>query len=71
MDGLSIWHWAVVVLWVAIVVPPFVKFFQRTGRSVWRAIFLLIPLLNIIALWTLAFIRWPALDRESGPTSRI
>ena len=71
MDGLSIWHWTIVVLWVAIVVPPFVRIFQRTGRSGWWAIFMVIAPLNIIALWTLAFIRWPALDRESGPTSRI
>ena len=55
----------VIVLWVAIVVPPFVRIFQRTGRSGWWAIFMLIAPLNIIALWTLAFIRWPALERKS------
>ncbi len=61
MGGLSIWHWAVIVIWVAIVLPPFVRIFQRTGRGGWWAILMLIPVLNIFTLWTLAFMRWPAL----------
>lgn len=42
---------------------PFVFIFQKTGRSGWWALLLLIPMVGFAVLWFLALGRWPALDR--------
>jgi hypothetical protein len=41
----------------------------RTGRSRWWSVLAIIPIVNLIALWTLAYVRWPAID-DRHATSR-
>jgi uncharacterized membrane protein YhaH (DUF805 family) len=53
----------VCLIMIAIVVVPFVRIFQKAGRTGWWAVLILIPIVNIIVLWIFAFSQWPALDR--------
>jgi uncharacterized membrane protein YhaH (DUF805 family) len=48
----------------AIIYVPFIRIFQKAGRSGWWAVLMVIPLINIIVLWIFAFSNWPALDRR-------
>ena len=35
---------------------------NQAGLSVWWAVTLVVPLLNLAMIWVFAFSRWPALD---------
>jgi uncharacterized membrane protein YhaH (DUF805 family) len=48
---------------IAIFLPPSARIVRRAGYSGWWALLMIVPGVNVIALWALAFIRWPALDR--------
>ncbi|MFZ4165690.1 hypothetical protein [Brevundimonas sp. NPDC058933] len=37
---------------------------RRLGFSRWWVILAMLPYVNIVGLWVLAFVRWPALDRS-------
>ncbi len=59
MGAFSIWHWLVLILWIANI------FF--TGRVIWRMGFhplwvipLLVPLLETFLLWFAAYKPWPS-----------
>ena len=39
---------------------------RRAGYSPWWVLLLLVPLVNLIALWIFAYARWPAID-EAPP----
>lgn len=54
----------IMVMVAAVLVPPLVLIFQRTGRSGWWGLLVLVPFANIITLWALAFMRWPALAAQ-------
>jgi uncharacterized membrane protein YhaH (DUF805 family) len=38
---------------------------RRAGYSSWWVLLVLVPLVNVIALWAFAYMRWPAIDRET------
>ncbi len=52
-----------IVIWVAGLVVPFWMLWKRTGHSGWIALLMLVPGLNLILLYVLAFKDWPALPR--------
>lgn len=63
MGSFSIWHWIVVFVSISLLVlPPVAMVLRKTGRSRLWCILVLVPLLNLVALWVFAYIRWPALD---------
>lgn len=39
---------------------------RRAGYSPWWVLLVLVPLVNLIALWVFAYARWPAID-EAPP----
>lgn len=45
---------------------PFSRIFRRAGRSPWLALLMLLPLINLVTLWCLAFSKWP-IARERQP----
>lgn len=61
MGSLSVWHWLVVlIVWVALPLPPIARILRKAGRSRWWCLIALIPIVNIVGLWTFAFTSWPA-----------
>ena len=59
MYGYGSFHWLWFIVMVAVVVYPLGRILNRIGFSPLWAIVMFIPLLNLIALWILAFTEWP------------
>ena len=53
------------IIYIAVMVIPIAKILGRIGFNQWWAAFAIIPLVNLIFLWILAFIDWP---RERAAT---
>ena len=54
----------IIAVLFAITVVPFIRIFQKAGRTGWWAVLMVIPQVNVIVLWIFAFSTWPALDRR-------
>ncbi|MBV1706593.1 MAG: hypothetical protein KGQ37_05230 [Hyphomicrobiales bacterium] len=52
-------HLIVLLIAVAISVIPFWKIFPRAGWQSPMAMFMAVPLVNIVVLYVLAFKKWP------------
>lgn len=50
------------IVYVAIIIVPFYQLWKRTGHNGWISLLMLIPLVNLIMLYVLAFKEWPALS---------
>ena len=62
MDSFSIWHWLIVLIYIAMVAAfifPCWKIVSKAGYSGAWSLLMLIPLVNIIMLWVFAFSSWP------------
>ena len=57
--GYGSFHWFWFIMMVALVAYPLGRILNRIGFSPLWAIVMFIPLLNLIALWILAFTEWP------------
>jgi hypothetical protein len=60
MGSLSIFHWIIVIIVLALYGVPAAKILGRAGYSKWWTIVFFVPVLNIVALWVFAYSRWPA-----------
>jgi hypothetical protein len=63
MGAFSIVHWLVFVIVLAIIVArtvAFWKIFPRAGWSGATALLMLVPVLDTVLLWVLAFKTWPS-----------
>lgn len=49
------------LVYAAIIVVPFFQLWKRTGHNGWIALLMVIPLVNVVMLYVLAFKEWPAL----------
>lgn len=68
MAGFSIWHWLIVLFWLSSAVPAGM-ILRRLGFSQWLAIFFIVPIAWIVAVWALAFARWPV-ETDTGEIFR-
>ena len=59
MGSFSIWHWLIVIVYILFWVVPFWRIFPRAGWPSPLSLLMLIPLVNLVLLWVLAFKRWP------------
>lgn len=48
------------VIGVAIVIIPFWKIYAKAGFSKWLSLLMIVPLVNLIVLYVVAFSTWPA-----------
>lgn len=65
MAGYGLGHWVVFALMAAVVLYPIGRILGRIGVSPFWSILAFIPLVNLIALWVLAFVDWPVKDRKA------
>ncbi len=63
MGAVSIWHWLIVLFWLVLFLVPAIKIVSKSGHSGWWALLLLVPIVNLIAIWIFAFKRWPVEQR--------
>ena len=59
MHGYGPAHWLWFIVMIAVVVYPAGRILGRIGFSPFWSILIFIPLVNLIALWILAFTEWP------------
>lgn len=52
-------HWVFFAIAAAIFLYPIGRILNRIGLSPFWSLLFLVPLVNVIALWILAFIDWP------------
>jgi hypothetical protein len=57
----------ILALVAAVVIWPFSRVFSRAGYSPWFGLVMVIPLVNLIALWMFAYAKWPALQGQAKP----
>lgn len=50
----------------ALIVIPFWQLFSKAGYSGWFSLLMLLPLINVIALYVFAFSDWPAIRARSS-----
>jgi uncharacterized membrane protein YhaH (DUF805 family) len=66
MGAFSLFHLVAVLVILVVYVVPVVKILHKAGYSGWWTLLMIIPLVNIIALWCFAFAKWPALAGDGG-----
>ncbi len=59
MGSFSIWHWLILVLMTVVWVIPFWRIFPRAGWAAPLSLLMLLPVVNVVLLWVLAFKTWP------------
>ncbi|MBN9553492.1 MAG: hypothetical protein J0H61_02265 [Alphaproteobacteria bacterium] len=67
MDGWIMWnygwdHWMAFAVIAAILLYPIGRILGRMGLSPFWSIVMFIPVLNLIALWVIAFADWPSYE---------
>jgi hypothetical protein len=55
-----------VLIILALIVIPYWKIWSRSGHSGGWALLMLVPVVNVISLWVLAFKRWPSLRKDQA-----
>lgn len=51
------------LVFAIIIVIPFWRIFSRAGLSKWLSLLMVVPVVNIITLYFLAFSSWPSLRK--------
>jgi hypothetical protein len=59
MASVGFVHWVIFAAMVAVILYPIGKILDRVGLSPFWSVLALIPLVNVVALWILAFTDWP------------
>ena len=67
MAGYAAANWIVCLILALILVYPIARILSRIGLSPLWAILAVVPLLNLVGLWVLAFVGWPL--QGSGKSS--
>lgn len=52
-------HWVTFTVMAAAILYPFGRILARLGFTPFWAVLALVPIVNVIALWALAFAPWP------------
>lgn len=61
MPGIGSAELILIILLILLIVFPYWRIFSKAGFSGWLSITMIIPLLNIVVLFYLAFAEWPVL----------
>jgi hypothetical protein len=55
--------WELLIVATAFAVLVFGAIAKRAGFSRWWGLLMLVPVVNLAAIWIFAFVKWPALDQ--------
>ncbi|MDX5364297.1 MAG: hypothetical protein LPJ91_09110 [Pseudazoarcus pumilus] len=66
MFGNTIWagHWLWMLLVAIAIVIPFWRICQRAGYPGWMGLLILVPMVNFLFLYFIAFARWPVAQAQ-------
>lgn len=63
MFGLGATEWIILVFIALVIVLPYWRIFTKAGFPGWLSLTMIIPGVNLLALFYLAFAEWPALRK--------
>ena len=63
--ALSPMHVLIILIILSFLIP-IQRILHRTGYSRWWCLLVLLPVLNWIGIWLLAYVSWPAVDKSNG-----
>jgi hypothetical protein len=66
LPGLGVAHWLLFAAMVAVFLYPIGRILGRLGISPFWSVLALVPLVNLVALWILAFADWPATPKQEA-----
>jgi hypothetical protein len=52
------------LIFMILIIPPFWSLFSKAGYSKWLSLIMVVPIVNIVMLYFLAFSTWPS-QRET------
>ncbi len=58
--GFLVFELLFVVAGIAIFIIPFWKIYEKAGFSKWLSLLMILPVVNLIVLYVVAFSTWPA-----------
>ena len=64
LSGFSTWQLILLVFLAIIIVIPYWKITEKAGYSGWLALLILVPGINLIYVYFLAFSNWPRLRKD-------
>ena len=67
--GINVVESLIIFLLLIAIVLPFRRIFGKAGYSPWLGMLILVPLINLIALYFLAYSQWPALSPKRARAS--
>jgi len=70
LESLGTTELIVILFYATIFIIPLWRICQKAGHPGWYSLVVFIPLLNIIALYLLAFTKWP-IEREKETLRRM
>ena len=59
MGSFSAFHWLILLFYIAIIVVPCWRIVSKAGYSGVWSLLVLVPLVNVVAVWVFAFMVWP------------
>ena len=59
MVGYGLAHWVMMLLILIVIVYPVGRILARLGFTPLLSLLALVPLVNLLGLWVLAFVEWP------------
>jgi predicted PurR-regulated permease PerM len=66
MTGYGPAHWLIFAIIIAAILYPLGRILTRIGFSPFWCVLALIPVVNLFALWALAFADWPGRERTTA-----
>jgi hypothetical protein len=64
---MALWHLILILIVLLLLVLPIWRILKRLGLSPWLSLLYLVPLVNLICLWVLAYTRWPNVIERRDP----
>ena len=63
MSGTSMWPFGplMMLVFAALIIVPFWSIFRKAGYSQWLGVLMVVPIVNLVMLYFLAFSDWPRL----------
>lgn len=71
MGVFSVWHLAVFAIGLAVLGYPIARILRRMGFSGWWVLLAIVPYVNVVGLWVVAFVKWPIENRRTDDTGMI
>ena len=59
------------IILALLTLPPWWMLWKRTGHSPWISLVMIIPLVNIVMMWVIAFKKWPLEERVVNVSDRF